>query len=110
MSGPIYRDQASQAVTIASGGTTSGTIALRHFVLWGVVLPAMTGTSLSFQVSADGVTYQALYDDAGDQVLLPIAGSRSYTLPAALAAWPWCKIVSNAAEAAARELVLVAKG
>lgn len=112
MSGPIYRDQAVQTVTIANADTISGAIALKHFVLWGLVLPSISGTSLSFQVSADGVTYQALYDDAGDQVTIPVAAAtpRSYTLPAALAAWPWAKIVSNLAEGGERTLTLVAKG
>jgi hypothetical protein len=49
--------------TIASAATTSGAITLGANTITGMVLPAaFTGTALSFQVSADGATYGALYD------------------------------------------------
>ncbi len=66
MSGPMYRDQACQTLTISIGGTVNNEeIELKHYVLFGLELPAgFTGTSLSFQVarakSADGGTYQPL--------------------------------------------------
>jgi hypothetical protein len=71
---------------------------------------AFTGTTLTFQVSADGSTYQALYDSTGaNQVSMAVAASRSYDLPAELASWPYWKIVSGSAEGDARSLTVVSK-
>jgi hypothetical protein len=108
----IWRDQSLVTASIANGGTTSGEILLKHFVLLGVALPAaFTGASLTFLVAEQpGGTFQPLYDDTGAQVTLGVAAGRSYTLPAALAAWPVCKLVSSAAEGGARTLTLVTKG
>lgn len=113
MNGPIYRDQAVLQAVIPAGSAESGEIPLRHFVLWGVVVPPMTGAELTFRVTPSlGGEYQDLYDDLGQPVTLPVAPAtaRCYTLPAALAAWPACRIVSSAVEGAQRQFTLVAKG
>jgi hypothetical protein len=90
----------------------SNELALKHFVLFGLLLPAtFEGTSLTFQVAEkSGGTYQLLYDDTGTLVSLAVVQGRSYTLPAALAAWPYVKFVSNNAVAADRVLIVVKKG
>lgn len=113
MSGPIYRDQAVLQAVIPSQTSASGELPLRHFVLWGLVLPSINGSQLSFEVAAaPGGPFRALRDDLGQPVLLPVEPGMpaAYTLPAALAAWPVCRIVSNAVEGAERQLLLVAKG
>jgi hypothetical protein len=108
----------SQTVTIASGGTVSTAIQASREAAWGLQMPAaFTGTSITFQASADGSTFQALYEydtttddgSATRAVTLAVAAARSYDLPAALTAWKAFKIVSGSAEAAARTLVVVGK-
>ena len=111
---PLYRDFARQTATIAQNATDSSVIRAGAHAFIGIALPAaFEGTSLSFKVSPteDG-TFQALYDDLGILVSLPVTQGRSYTLPVAISAWPFLKLVSSAAggEDAAREIVVVAKG
>ena len=99
-------------LTIANGATASDAFDARGFVIFGLIMPAaFTGTTITFTVAEveDG-TYQALYDTSNVQVSLTVAVSRSYDLPAELAAWPFWKIVSGSAEGAARSLKIAAKG
>lgn len=111
---PIAND--TQTLTIANGGTASTTFVANYMAAYGLQMPsAFTGTSISFTVSADGATFQALYeqDDPATgtqrQVTLAVTQGRSYDLPAALTTWQAFKIVSNGAEAADRSLVVVGK-
>ena len=106
----------TQTARIPSGGATSAVVGSWGRAAVGVALPpAFTGTALTFSVcprdpNADGSagTYQPLYaDDGVTLVALPVTQGRSYLLPEALALWPHFKIVSNAAEAANRDLVIV---
>jgi hypothetical protein len=108
----------SQTVTIASSGTVSTAILATREAAWGLQMPAeFTGTAITFQASADGTTFQALYeyDTATDDgsatraVTLAVAAARSYPLPDALTPWKAFKIVSGSTEAAARTLVVVGK-
>lgn len=110
----------TQTLTIANGQTVSDAYRASNTAAYGLQLPAtFTGTSVTFQVSADnGTTYQALYeyDTATDDgsatraVTLAVAQGRSYDLPAALASFTHFKIVSGSAEGGARSLVVVGKG
>lgn len=72
---------------------------------------AMTGTALTFQGSADGVTYAAIYDDAGTAISVTSAASRyimvGNTLLKALRGLRFLKVVSGSAEAADRTIGLV---
>jgi hypothetical protein len=98
-------------VAIANGTTTSDAIRTAGFAIFGLVMPtAFTGASISFTVSHDGTTYQALYDTTNTLVSLTVSASRSYDLPTALAAWSYFKIVSASSEGAARTLYVVKKG
>lgn len=98
-----------KSVAIASGQTVSAAVNLKGYRVEGLELPAaFTGTSISFQVSSDGATFQPHYDTANALVSMTVAQGRSYSLPASLAAWPYFKIVSGTAEGAARTLVVVA--
>lgn len=96
---------------IANAGTVSSQVDQTTNAVGGFSIPAaFTGTAVTFQVSeADGGTFQALYDETGTAVSVPVAAGRSYSAPAALAAWPYFKIVSGSAEAAARTLAVVGK-
>lgn len=54
-------------VTIASGASLSGPFALQSCRLFAVLLPAeFDGTTISFQVSADGITYFNLYKEGSE--------------------------------------------
>jgi hypothetical protein len=100
---------ATQTATIANGATVSSALTAAGFISFGVALPAaFTGVALTFQVSADGTTYQALNNDAG-AVSITVAQGKSYALPAGLTAFPYFKIVSGAAEGGARSLVVAMK-
>jgi len=100
-----------QTLTIAAGATLSDAFDSRNCEQSGIVIPAaFTGIAITFQVSADGGTYQALYDTTNTLVSVTVAAGRSYDLPGALDAWPFWKVVSGAAELAARALVVVGKG
>lgn len=105
---------------IPSGDTaTSRAVDAREDAAFGLQMPsAFTGSSVSFQVSADnGVTFQPLYEydtttDDGSAtrvVALAVVQGRSYDLPPALVAWSHFKIVSASAEAANRDLVVIGK-
>lgn len=101
----------SQLAMISSGLQPSTAIDSRRGVAYGLQMPAaFTGTTITFQVSIDGSTFQALYDATGaTQVSMAVAASRSYDLPAELTAWAMFKIVSGSAEAADRALLVVGK-
>lgn len=102
----------SQAITIANGETVSSAFPSSDMAAFGLQMPAaFTGTSITFQVSADnGTTYQALYDVTGTtQVSMTVTTSRSYDLPAELASWTHFKIVSGSAEGGVRSLTVVGK-
>lgn len=104
------RQSTFHTLTIANGATVSDAMQISEFAALGLVMPAaFTGASVSFQVSHDGTTYQALYDTTNNLVSLTVAVSRSYDLPAALSAWRFFKVVSASAEGADRSLVISAK-
>lgn len=110
--GAIWRDQAAAPVKIAIADTKTPAIELKHYVLFGLALPAgFEGTSISFEVcDTKNGAFQPLYDDQGTLVAVTVQAGRSYVLPAALAAWPFCKVVSNVVAAAERNLTFVFKG
>lgn len=97
-------------VTIANGQTTSSTAQLAA-VLCAIVMPAaFTGTTLSFQVSFDGVTFQPLYKTDGTLYSLTVAAGRTYAVPPAdFTAFPAVQIVSGANEGAARTITLLSR-
>lgn len=97
----------SSSVTIGSGSTTSDETPVLGSLI-GVVMPAtFTGTAISFLGSADGITYQPVYNDGGTQVSVPVAASRAIgldTYALALSSWAYLKVVSNASEGGARTI------
>lgn len=100
-----------RTVTIANAGTVSDALELNQATLLGVITPAaLTGTEMSFQVSADGTTYVALYDGSGLAYSVYVGTSRAVPLDgAAFMGWRFVKVVSNAAEGGARSITLVAR-
>lgn len=107
----------SDAVKIGDSEVNDGSRAPADFRLFGIVMPsAWTAASLTFQVSADGTTYQDLYFN-GSAVEIAIAGgavaSGSLTIdPAIFSCWPYVKVRSGKSgtpvnQAAARTVQLV---
>ena len=113
---PALNDFDSQLVhtvaTIASSGTTSGTIALAGTSPVGVYLPAaFTGTTLTFTACSTAAgTFVAILDDAGGTLTRTVAQGRFLPLdPALFAGVAFLKIVSGSAEGAARDLIVVSR-
>lgn len=102
---------ATATATIANGATVSGVVALDAATVTGIVLPAaFTGTSLSFQVSADGSTYVALYDSTNTLESMTVTQGRGYSVnPAVFSGWPYMKVVSGSTEGGSRDLILVTR-
>jgi len=106
----LNRGDTSTTATIATSGTVSSAVDFRAAAFGGIALPAaFTGTALTFQVSADNTTYQALNDRYGAAVSMTVAQGKSYPLPTELAGWPWFKIVSGSTEGGNRTIVIVRK-
>ena len=105
------------AWTIASGSAISDALDMGASPdafggLAGFVMPAaFTGASVTFQVSADDSTYQALYNSSNSQVSITVSASRSYALlqdvRSCLQMWRYVKIVSASNEGGARTIVAV---
>lgn len=108
------RDFSRKTVTvvIATSTTVSEAYPAQGRALFGLVIPStFDGTVITFQVSADGVTYQALYDEFNTQVSMTVAASRSYNLPTALAPWAYWKIICSSAQTTTDTVfVVVSKG
>jgi hypothetical protein len=100
--------------TIASGETVSGAIDVYPGRLYGFVLPAaFTGTAITFQVSEDGSTYRALYDDGNTAVSITVTQARAYAFKVddfhCLHQWRYIKLVSGSAEGADRTIQLLVR-
>lgn len=101
----------SVIATIDSGETTSAAVDMDGTHPVAIITPAaLTGTSLTFTVSHDGATYNALYDQYGTQVTVVVAASRYIPLdPATFAGIRHLKLVSGSSEAAARNIIVVGR-
>lgn len=105
------RGDSPDKITIASGQTVSSACDMRNCVSAGIVVPAaFTGTTLGFQVSHDGVTYQVhTAATGGTATSITVAQGKSYAVPTDVAVWPWFKVVSGSAEGADRDIWIVRK-
>jgi len=95
---------------IASAGTVSGAVDMVGTGVVAIQLPAaMTGGSISFQASADNVTFSPVYDDTG-LVAVTTAANQYVTLPASITkSARYVKLVSDTAEGAERTIKLIAR-
>ena len=101
-------------VKISNGGTVSTAADFHSTVFSGIVLPAaFSGATITFQASADGVTYQTLYNDSNTAITITVTQARTYAFKAdlmnQLGAWRFVKVVSAGAEGADRYIVLWAR-
>lgn len=82
--------------TIANGGSLSAAVALGTTRLVGIITPAAftTTTILTFDVSADGVTYAPLFlpDNTEAQVILSLSASRYIPVDPTIFNLPYIKI------------------
>lgn len=99
-------------VTIDSGETESSVFDARDGITFGIITPsALTGSTFTFEVAPfDGAGFTPLNDETGAAVTLAVAADNAYTLPAALAPWPYFRLVSGATEGADRDIRVVRKG
>lgn len=99
--GKVIRAETTVAATIAIGtSTTIGIVAdVRGYVIVGLVVPStFDGTTISFQVSHDNSTFQALYDATNTLVSMTIAASRTYAPWAELQGWSYIKIITGSTQ------------
>jgi hypothetical protein len=103
----------AQAVTIAISTTTSPAVDCGGFVLCGIQLPAvLTGTAISFLASADGVTYQPLFNTTTGTLLSYTVTEATFQAinPQDFQGVNYFKIVSNETEVAARTFHCALRG
>ena len=101
------------SAAIASGQTASAVVQLKGYSLVGVQLPAaFTGTTLTFQVSSDGVTFVALKSTTSGTALSYTVAQGTYAAidPVAFYGVNYLKIVSGSSEGANRVLAISLKG
>lgn len=84
----------------ASSTIDPDTIENPRMALCAIVTPAtLTSTSVTFQVSVDGTTYNPVYDDEGNVYTVPVGTSRFIVLKPRLTwGFQWIKIVCGSAE------------
>jgi hypothetical protein len=105
----IIRAAAHGTVTIANAASISEPFQTRQFAQGGFMLPAtFTGTAMTFEVSIDGTTFEALHDSSGT-ISLTVAQGKAYALPAALFAFPYAKLKSGSTESGQRTITVVLK-
>jgi len=98
-------------VTIPNGQTVSNAIDLGEQVIVGIQMPSgFTGTSLTFQASADAITYVAVTDKAAAAYTVTVSASKYIVIsPYDLAGVRFVKFVSQAAEGADRIIQVVTR-
>lgn len=111
---PITNTPVAVVATIANGATLSDAVALGPAVICGMILPTLTGTTLSIQgCDTSGGTYATLKDINGVAATITVAtvgaGAYLYIDPLITAGWPYVKLLSQAAEGAARAIKLLVR-
>jgi hypothetical protein len=79
----LYHEPRTLPATIAAGGSLSAAVRLPpgHY-LSAIVMPATwTAAVITFQASADGVTYNDVHDIAGTEIAVTTAAGRMIVLP-----------------------------
>ncbi len=98
-------------VTVANGAQSSDAIDLDGRTPMAIVTPsALTGTSLSFEASANGTTYYDVYTTAGAVRSITIGASRYIPLePNYFFGIKFIKLKCGSAQAAERTIMLLAR-
>lgn len=95
--------------TVASGATVSGALDLGELAVVGIVTPAaITSTAMTFQASADGVTYNQVTTRDGTVYSVTISASKHIVIPPAdLCGIRYLKVVGGSAEGADRNITVL---
>lgn len=98
-------------LTIANGDTDSEAFDCGGVTLKTIIMPsAFTGTEITFKISPDGVTYYDYYNIDNVKASITCSAGRAYGLGAIdFYSIKFLKIISNAAEAADRDFILLTK-
>lgn len=110
---PIEKVLVVAAASIANGGTTSAAIPTQGLTLVGIQLPAaFTGTTITFQGSVDGTTYQPVYTTTSGTALSYTVAAGHYVAidPTPFYGLAYIKLVSGSSEGAARSFSVLLKG
>lgn len=109
MGTPIFK---SETLTIASGQTTSGAIAIGEYSNGSIQLPAaLTGATLTAQVSNDNSTWANVKDTAGsDKGAITFVASKIIPLYSEIFNSKFLRFVSASSEGADRSLKLFFRG
>lgn len=93
---------------IAGSGTISSPVYTGEYVPVALVMPAaFTGTSVTFQGSADGQTYSQIYVGGSAYTETVAAGKYISLTGSAFAGAEWIRVVSGSSEGADRLVVVV---
>ena len=106
----VYGRTKSETVTISSGGTVSTAAEADNMLLSGILLPTMTGATITFQWSIDNTTFVEVVETDGSATSYTATdGDVVRVDPSgwAFAGQGWIKVVSASAEAADRDIVLL---
>lgn len=106
----VYGRTKSETVTISSGGTVSTAAEADNMLLSGILLPTMTGATITFQWSIDNNTFVEVVETNGSATSYTATdGDVVRVDPSgwAFAGQGWIKVVSASAEAADRDIVLL---
>jgi len=98
-----HRYTQSLSANIPNGGTTSQPIRIMDMSRGSIRLPAaITGTTVSFEVSLDGTTFAALnVDPAGTaRTVQTVAAAGRYTIPSEVFNYPFFRLLMGAQGAA----------
>lgn len=105
--GKILRAETTFTLTVANGATVSGAADLAGYSIINIVVPStFDGTSISFQVSADATTYQALYDANNILVSMTVGVSKTYAPWGELQGHRAIKIVTATSQTGATDFVI----
>lgn len=110
---PVEHYLVTATATIANGATVSAAIPTNGFALVGIQLPAaFTGTTVTFQGSVDGTTYQVIKSTTSGSSLSYTVAQGTYAAidPIPFYGLKFIKLVSGSAEGGARTFSVALKG
>ena len=103
----------TRTLTIANGGTTSDIVELEDWPVFGLVVPALTNSTLKLQVAAATGTFVDVFDSVGTALLTWAAstGSRAFASRdlSDIIGYKYLQIVCGTAQGAERLFTLIYK-
>lgn len=111
-SSSVNNNRAINTVTINSSGTNSTNVSLSGSNIIGLIVPGMTGTSLTLQGSIDGVNFIDIYNVNGAIYQVAIGAQPRFIAIDGrdLLSCPYIKLISNAIEVAERSITIISRG